>query len=222
VFLYPKSKHARTLSPRVFKNYGTYKRYLQTEFLRLCVYCREPDCTGRSLIYTVDHYRPKSIPRFASLLCSYDNLFYCCFSCNTRKTIYWPLDEKVGPYVVNPCDYEMPKHLRFNSTTGEVESRTAHGKHTEELLQLNEPSSVQFRLTLLRTISLYRSSIEKIRLAIDMVEHQFQSGHMSLGERDAEVGNLTAELKADIISLESYTGELPLPPLRKVRFGIVL
>jgi len=37
-FQYPTLKHKRTLSPPKFKHPRSYKRYLQTEFARLCVY----------------------------------------------------------------------------------------------------------------------------------------------------------------------------------------
>lgn len=145
LFLYPKSKHVRKLRPRVFKRYGSYKRYLQTEFARVCVYCRQPDSIAPNLNYGADHYRPKSVPRFASLVCSYSNLYYCCGNCNSRKNDYWPFDETVGPFVVNPCEYEMASHLRFDAVTGKIESRSTHGKHTEELLQLNDPTLVQYQ-----------------------------------------------------------------------------
>lgn len=117
VFQYPKSKHKRKLSPRQFKRYQTYKRYLQTEFSRVCVYCRQPDSSAPNLNFGVDHYRPKGIPRFASLICDYANLYYCCGNCNSRKNNDWPFDEKAGPYVVNPCDHEMAAHLRFDAKT---------------------------------------------------------------------------------------------------------
>ena len=59
VFEYPKFQHARVFRPREFKNYRTYKPYLQREFGRACVYCQQPDSSAPNLNFGVDHYRPK-------------------------------------------------------------------------------------------------------------------------------------------------------------------
>lgn len=52
----------------------------------------------------------------------------------------------------------MAYHLRFNSTSGMV-GRTPEGKHTEELLQLNDTATVQYRLGTLRTVRMYSVEI---------------------------------------------------------------
>lgn len=222
MFLYPKSKHRRALSPTVFKRYRTYKRYLQSEYSRLCVYCRQPDSSAPNLNFGADHYRPKSIPRFDKLICSYANLFYCCGACNSRKTDYWPPDEKLGPYVVNPDDYEMASHLWFDAATGRVEYRSAHGKHTQELLQLNEPATVQYRLNALLTVRILRAEIEAVRNDIARVNKVFQKGAISLFDRDKAVAELQEEVSAVTLALNAQIGLSPLPPLKKQKFGIKL
>lgn len=144
LFHYPKARHVRRFNPGPFRRYGSYKRWLQQEFGRVCVYCREPDSLSRNLNFGVDHYRPQS--RFGHLTCVYANLYYCCGGCNSRKNDDWPVDESKGPYVVNPCEMVMADHLRFEAATGNIESRTPHGLHTIELLQLNERLTVEQRL----------------------------------------------------------------------------
>ena len=222
VFQYPKSKHKRKLSPRQFKRYQSYKRYLQAEFSRVCVYCRQPDSSAPNLNFGVDHYRPKGIPRFASLVCDYENLYYCCSNCNSRKNNDWPLDETVGPYVVDPCDYEMAAHLRFNAKTGKVEARTPHGKHTEELLQLNDDAVVQYRLGTLTTVRLFAAEIEQQERQLKALTGQLRAGKISQTQYDAEEQAINQDLADLRHILKSHTGELPLPPLRKKRFGVSL
>lgn len=222
VFQYPKSKHTRKLSPRQFKRYQSYKRYLQTEFSRVCVYCRQPDSSAPNLNFGVDHYRPKGIPRFASLVCDYENLYYCCGNCNSRKSNDWPDDEKLGPYVVNPCDHEMAAHLRFNAKTGEVEARTFYGKHTEELLQLNDDAVVQYRLGTLTTVRLLAAEIEQQELQLNEIAGQLKAGLISQAEYDAEEQAISQDLIGLRHTLRAHKGELPLTPLRKNRLGISL
>jgi len=220
VFQYPKSKHPRKLSPRRFKRYQSYKRYLQTEFMRVCVYCRQPDSSAPNINFGVDHYRPKGIPRFSSLVCDYKNLYYCCGNCNSRKNNYWPQDESIGPYVVNPCDYEMAKHLRFNANTGRVEYRTLHGKHTEELLQLNDDALVQYRLGTLRTVRVYNEEIQQQELLLKALAGRLRDGTLSQSQYDTEEQVINQELTDLRRILQAQTGELSLPPLRKTRLGV--
>lgn len=222
IFQYPKSKHQRKLSPRQFKRYQTYKRYLQVEFSRVCVYCRQPDSCAPNLNFGVDHYRPKGIPRFASLVCDYANLYYCCGNCNSRKNNDWPLDEKIGPYVVNPCDHEMAAHLRFNAKTGKVEARTLHGEHTEELLQLNDDARVQYRLGTLTTVRLFTAEIEQQELQLKAVAEQLKAGLIAQAEYETEEQAISQDLACLRHTLQAHKGELPFPPLRNIRLGISL
>lgn len=222
VFQYPKSKHKRKLSPRQFKRYQSYKRYLQTEFSRVCVYCRQPDSSAPNLNFGVDHYRPKGIPRFASLVCDYENLYYCCSNCNSRKNNDWPLDEKLGPYIVNPCDHEMAAHLRFDAKTGKVEVRTPYGKHTEELLQLNDDALVQYRLGTLTTFRLLTAEIEQQELQLKAVAERLKADLITQAEYEAEKQAISEDLACLCHTLQAHKGDIPLPPLRKSRLGISL
>lgn len=222
VFQYPKSKHRRTLTPRQFKRYGTYKRYLQTEFFRVCVYCRQPDSSAPNLNYGVDHYRPKGIKKFANLLCDYQNLYYCCGSCNSRKNNYWPTDEISGPFVVNPCEHEMAKHLSFNARTGEVEPKSPHGIQTEKLLQLNEPATVSYRRQTLKAIeSLTRDIAEQEQLEIDLSK-LLTENRIDQATFDQEVAEVRFEIDMLRNCLMGFSGTAPLRSLKKQRQGIVL
>jgi hypothetical protein len=104
-----------------------------------------PDAPKTPAAFGVDHYRPKSRPEFASLVTVYENLFYACNCCNSRKGKHWPTDEqwKRGEFIPNPCDHVMFQHLRYNGA--KVETRSAAGRHADEMLALNDEESVKYR-----------------------------------------------------------------------------
>jgi len=215
VFHYPKTKHTRFLSPRQFRMYRSYKRYLQTEFSRVCVYCRQPDSSAPSLIYHVDHYRPKSIAKFSHLSCTYSNLYYACANCNVRKSTDWPADESKGPYVVNPCDHEMMKHLRFDPTTGKVEALSNFGAHTETLLQLNDDARVKYRLGTLKTIELYQREISELEMQSKKLKIKLRNNEVTQAQFDSAIQDINADINLAKETLQSHDGTLPIPPIKK-------
>lgn len=148
-FAYPKRRHVRTQKPRQYVNYRAYKPYLQQEFARTCVYCRQPDTIGTHATFGVDHYKPKS--KFPAHANDYSNLYYCCSACNSRKRDHWPLPEYAETqFIPNPCDHVMFTHLRFQGDV--VLPRTEPGRFTAELLDLNDPEVVEFRAFVFRMI----------------------------------------------------------------------
>ncbi len=215
VFDYPKTQHARVFKPRQFKNYRTYKPYLKREFVRVCVYCRQPDSSAPNLNFGVDHYRPKGIPRFAKLVCAYSNLYYCCGLCNSRKNDDWPLDEVSGARFVNPCDHVMFAHLRFDAATGKMEPKSPNGRHMEALLQLNEPASVQYRKNTLNIIRKCDVAIATLKGDLQELKKRLIAGRLSQADFDVEAADINAELLEEQALRDSVSGEEPLPPLTK-------
>lgn len=215
LFRYPKAKHARKFVPPVYKRYQTYKRWLQVEFSRVCVYCRQPDSSAPNLNFGADHYRPKGNTRFAHLVCDYDNLYYCCGSCNSRKSDDWPADESAGPFVVNPCDHEMASHLRFDATTGEIRATSDYGRHTEALLQLNDPESVEYRKSTMLMVGLLTAEIARLADEQKECEADLRDGVLSQTEFDAEVATIQAARGSFETSLLRLTGGAPLALSRK-------
>jgi hypothetical protein len=156
------------------------------------------------------------------LVCVYENLYYCCGGCNSRKNNDWPADESAGPYVVNPCDFEMASHLRFNGRTGEVESSSADGKHTIDLLQLNTSTLVAYRLSTLRNIRLYEEEIEKQIASLKPWKESHNAGKVSKADYDAVVLDVNQEVDLLRTDIQKISGELALPPLTKRKFNLVL
>ena len=57
----------------------------------------------------VEHFRPKSNPKFHDLAFAWDNLFYCCNACQSHKGEQWD-DHLIKPD--EPC-YEFDRYFRF-------------------------------------------------------------------------------------------------------------
>lgn len=215
-YLYPNTRHQRVFKPIQYKNYRSYKKTLQHEFHRLCVYCREPDSLSSNQIYAIDHYRPKSKPAFKSLISSYENLYYCCPTCNSFKTDYWPANEKSDPWIVNPCEHQMSAHLRFSSETGLVTSKTVHGQYTIDLLKLNSDILVGQRRATLRNIA--RASADKEKYERKLANLAAKQG-IDAAKRTQLQKHLSEMLALAIEDIQRLTGELALPPLPKSRMG---
>jgi len=116
----------------------------------------------------------------------------------------------------------MASHLRFNATSGLVEPRTAEGEHTAALLQLNDAATVQWRLGTLRTVRMYASEIEEQGKLIKVAARLLRDGKISQAQFDDETKVIHEELEELHRTMQSYTGELPLPPLPKQRLGVPL
>jgi hypothetical protein len=167
------------------------------------------------LNFGVDHYRPKGIPRFAKLRCTYTNLYYCCGLCNSRKNDDWPLDEVAGARFVNPCDHVMFAHLRFDAATGKMEPKSQNGRHMETLLQLNEPASVQYRKYTLNIIRKCDVEIATLKADLQELKKRLVKGQVSQADFDVEAAEIITDLATEQGLRDSVSGDAPLTPLTK-------
>lgn len=215
LFQYPKDIHTRSQSPRQYKRYQSYKRFLQAEFSRLCVYCRQPDSSAPNLNFGADHYRPKS--QFSHLYTQYNNLYYCCGQCNSRKNDYWPADIKKDCLIPNPCDHEMIKHLRFDAKSGEMKEITREGKFTIDLLQLNDDSLIRYRLAALNIVKLSNKEIKELENLIKETEKQFASGEIDANTHSEILSEANQEIFKINQIIEMQSGTLALPKYSRSR-----
>lgn len=186
----------------------------------MCVYCRQPDSSAPNLVFGADHYRPKSVPRFAGLALAYNNLYYCCGVCNSRKRAYWPTDEKRDPYVVNPCDHEMAKHLWFDAKTGRVSPKSFHGTHTEDLLQLNDEARVSYRLNTLQALKNHTRTITWLEESVVVMAGKLKRGELTKDEYRTEVSEMAADIDRTRALVDALTGKTMLAPLPKRIRGV--
>jgi hypothetical protein len=220
LFHYPKAIHKRTQKPIQYKRYQTYKKWLQVEFQRVCVYCRQPDSVSPSMYFSVDHYRP--YVRFPKLKCDYENLYYCCITCNSHKNKYWPREKSKDPLVIAPCSHEMSAHLRFSEESGIVEAKSVEGDFTINLLQLNDDEVVRYRQRLLRMVKLCVDEIATCRSQLRGLEKRYKKGKIDRAAYDQAKAMLSQNINDITADMHSFTGELPLPLLPTRRLGVSL
>lgn len=189
-FSYPKEKHIRTLNPRPYLDYRTYKPHLRHEFQRVCVYCRQPDGMRAKGEFGVDHYRPQK--RFPALETVYSNLFYACNTCNSYKKQFWPTpaEKKSGRFIPNPCDHVMWDHLRFRGA--KVEARSEAGRTAEKILFLNTEEVVQWREFVLQSTELWRER----RGALKKTKRDIEA-RVALAKKPDDHARLSRGLKAN-------------------------
>jgi len=129
----------RKQNPPAFRNYKKYKPFLRLDFESRCAYCHIPELRyGPSRNFTVDHFRPKSNPKFRKLICAYSNLYYVCQDCNSSKGSTWPQPkiQAQGFRFLDPCLDDLTDHWRVGPD-GSLEPRTTEGEYMVARVQLN-------------------------------------------------------------------------------------
>ena len=195
-FIYPKARHARKYAPKQYKRYQTYKRILRLEFAGKCVYCHLPSLMRGYETFGVDHYRPKK--HFAHLSTTYDNLYYCCSTCNSAKGSYWPTTAALEKthFIPNPCDHAMFEHLRFKGAV--VEARSTAGGVALKILDLNDPASIEFREFVLATVQTWEDKKAQLLSKREKAAKKLKAGAMSVQIASAAMAELDVEVaKAD-------------------------
>ncbi len=189
-FRYPKPKHRREFNPQHRTN-KSYKKVLRVEFNRQCIYCRRPEFYKYEA-FGVEHYKPKEI--FPELEWDYDNLFYACNSCNSRKGDSWSTKTQLldNVFIPNPCEHIMFEHLKFNGAT--VKLRSKAGIYTDELLDFNDDVSVSFRETIIYIIEKSIGDINLTESTISKLENKLRDEPM------CKMGN---EIKKEITNLKN-------------------
>ena len=112
------------------KSYSLYEPELREDFHHLCGYCgKSEDVTKKG--FEIDHFVPQK--KAANLVNCYDNLVYCCFTCNRKKGSKWPTDDttiandgNVG--FCDPATEEYDKHL-MRDEAGRIVSCSAVGDY---------------------------------------------------------------------------------------------
>jgi uncharacterized protein (TIGR02646 family) len=112
-----------------------------------CSYCdgHAPSDTGRD---EIDHFRPKAIPAFHALVCTWDNLFLACTQCNQEKRDQW--DERL--LRPDDPDYAFERYFEYDAATGELRPSLAASATDREraaitiaILRLNRPPALEAR-----------------------------------------------------------------------------
>lgn len=191
-FSYPKVPHERKFKPKQYKRYQTYKKILRLEFSGKCIYCQMPSSLKGSETFGVDHYRPQKF--FPELSVAYKNLYYCCNSCNSAKGSYWPSTaiKELTEFIPNPCEHRMFDNLRYTGAV--VDGKTAAGKIAVKLLDLNDPSAVDYREFVINSIEIAEEKQSKLLNMKVAVGQRLAKGLLSQSEASNALNELSVEL----------------------------
>jgi len=82
-----------------------------------CAFCDAFPLEDRSK-EPIEHFKPKSEPRFYADAFAWDNLYYCCERCQGSKGERWD-DGLLRP---DAADYSFERYFVFDYTTGEMKA----------------------------------------------------------------------------------------------------
>lgn len=122
--------------------YSDWKEQIAKECYFQCIYCSINEAQfGGIDHYHIEHYKPKSIPRFKALENDICNLFYSCPICNRFKSNDWPNDADDLNVVCypNPSEFDYSELFSINSDDYKVNGEYISTKYMTERLYLNRP-----------------------------------------------------------------------------------
>jgi hypothetical protein len=142
-FTYPTHPHVRRHGPQGYASIGSFRPWLRDEFSFRCVYCllREQWVLLPGM-FNIDHFQPSAIR--ADLALDYDNLLYCCASCNAAK---W------ARQLPNPEQVLLTSDVKVEED-GRIEGKTRAARQLIRVLGLDDPTYKEFRLQWRRMIGL--------------------------------------------------------------------
>ncbi len=107
----------------------------------------------------IEHFKPKTDQRFYAEAFSWENLFYCCESCQRAKRDQWD-DALLRP---DKDDYQFLRYFEFDYTTGQIKpspiATLAEQRRAEITIRLYELDSSSRRRRRLDELRAFRSDV---------------------------------------------------------------
>lgn len=122
--------------------YSDWKEQIARECFYQCIYCSINEAQfGGIDHYHIEHYKPKSIPRFKCLENDICNLFYSCPICNRFKSYDWPNDADDLDIVCypDPSKHNYSELFGISSNDYKISGAYLSTKYMTERLYLNRP-----------------------------------------------------------------------------------
>jgi hypothetical protein len=134
-FEYPAAPHQRRHGPSGYSDYTGYRPWLRDEFTFRCVYCLQRErWVPPATALEIDHFLPVAFnPELAT---DYDNLLYCCSTCNAAKR---------ARLLPDPTSVLLRDTIRVEPD-GTVRPLTPDAERLVILLGLDSPTYTEFRL----------------------------------------------------------------------------
>ncbi|WP_236181511.1 hypothetical protein [Pseudomonas sputi] len=116
----------------------------------------------------------------------------------------------------------MSQHLKFDAVNGVMSARSTFGKYTEDLLQLNDHTQVIFRKTTLHALKIAAKELISLQDQKAELFELLQNKKVSQAIYDNELKDINNDIELTETLIQNLSGTTPLPPLKKVRLGVVL
>ncbi|MCF7731592.1 MAG: HNH endonuclease [Akkermansiaceae bacterium] len=152
-FSYPAKPHGRRHGPRGYRSYESYRDWLRDEFAFRCIYCLRRERWGQVKgEFDIDHFEPQV--RRGDLITEYDNLLYCCHTCNLAKG---------SRTVPDPHHHAYGNCLKVREDGG-IEALNEQGEILIGELDLDAPTKVHWRRLWIRTVRVAWQSGDRAHL----------------------------------------------------------
>lgn len=142
-FTYSTAAEHRRYGPSGYSDYESFRPWLRDEFCFRCIYCLLRERWGRITgEFDLEHVIPQTVDQ--TLATDYSNLFYSCHSCNLKK----------GPASLSNAELHLTSDSIRVSFEGRQIASTAESERIVDVLALNSPKRVNWRLSWMRIIQL--------------------------------------------------------------------
>lgn len=101
-------------------------------------------------------------------------------------------------------------------------TRSRFGEYTEELLQLNDQTLIEFRKTTLHALKITSKELTSLKDQEVQITKLLQQNKLSKAEYDTELEEIQNDIKLSETLIQNLTGSKPPLSLKKNRFGVVL
>ncbi len=160
--------------PPPAKHYRRYRPFVREDFSQCCAYCLICELlAGGKDNFELDHFRPKSISEFESLVNDFYNIYYSCHVCNHYKSNIWPTPELLssGYHFIDLCIDRFSEHFDPQQD-GTWKPLTPAADYTSSKLRLNRRHLVVIRALLHDILRLQKSETLDWDVPIrDDIEH---------------------------------------------------
>ena len=205
--------------PGPFMKYRDYKPHLQSTFGFRCAYClSHEDILGRYDAMEIDHFRPRSVPKFKGLTNSWENLYYSCRLCNRHKSCHWPTAQQTARdfRFVDPCQDDPDEHFRLtrDPDTGyrcRLRPQSCPGKYTADKIRLDRKQLRDVWQQLDMHERKHRDLLAKKSEQVGILENDIRRRGVS-ADANALLADLKREKKSLEAELERIRNEWPFPP----------
>lgn len=126
-----------------YADYSSFRPWLRDEFAFRCVYCLKRETWSHVVgEFDLDHFCPQVVR--PDLAVQYENLVYACCRCNALKG---------ATTVDDPFAVLIAGRIR-SQPDGSVEPLDRSARRIEQILDLNSPRMIQWRLRWMRIVAL--------------------------------------------------------------------